>query len=205
MAIRYIKTETGGIMKICVIGTHGIGKTTFLTNFYLFALHNGINTKVVREVARDCPLGINENFNPYSAAWILTEQINRELDAKAKNFPLVLCDRSAFDPMMYSIVKFGLEEVGFKEMYNFAVRWMDTYDVIIWLRPSGMAITNDGIRAVDDRFQRQIDETFYEHMNLYKSRNEAKPVIELNSSAVYKKDLEIFFRNQVGNLYVGDR
>lgn len=191
-------------MKICVIGAHGIGKTTFLTDFYLFALHNGINTKVVREVARDCPLGINENFNPNSAVWIVTEQINRELDAVAKKFPLILCDRSSFDPMMYAIVKFGEDDPIFKDTYNFSIRWMDTYDSIIWLRPSGRQIKADGIRAIDERFQKQVDETFYEHINRYKSRPESKTIIELNSSAVYKKNLEIFYRNLVGNLYVGD-
>ena len=115
-------------MKIAVIGTHGIGKTTLVTNLYLYTLEHASNSRVICEVARECPLGINEHFTPESAVWIATEQVKRELDAKAKGADFILCDRSAVDPLVYAYTRFrpNLTPI-LNTLYQFAFSWLETY------------------------------------------------------------------------------
>lgn len=184
--------------KVAVIGAHGIGKTTLVTKYYLYSLDKGINSRVIREVARDCPLGINDKFNENSAVWIVSEQIKRELDAKSKNIPLVICDRSSIDPIMYAYTKFGnLDTPLLSSLLPLATSWLATYDRIIWLRPSGIAIKGDGIRDVNESFQKSVDNAFETFMRQYTSKNPQQVVITLSSSAIYKRELDLFFQDQL--------
>jgi nicotinamide riboside kinase len=184
-------------MKIAIIGTHGIGKSTLATKFVLYALNSAINVKLVREVARDCPLGINEKFNVDSATWIVCEQIKRELDATAKGYPLIICDRSSIDPIMYSRVKFYSDRLG--ALTSLASSWFLSYDKIIWLRPSGTAIRSDGVRSTDETFQKNIDEAFESYMNDFKPKAIGGELIPLYSDTVFGKDLELFFKQLWGS------
>lgn len=152
-------------MKIAIIGTHGVGKTTLAGKFFLYALEKGRNAKLIHEVARDCPLGINENFCAASCTWILAEQIKREMEAHKKGANMIICDRSSIDPFMYLQDSFndGRNSI-IATLHAFALEWLKTYYKIIWISPSGLKIIDDGVRCIDIEIQSNIDANFSQQL-----------------------------------------
>ncbi len=140
-------------MKIALIGTHGVGKTTLA--FELAARLKRLDRRVelVTEVARDCPLPINRSTTLDAQSWILHTQCAREIAAAAKG-DVVVCDRSVLDNYAYLAHAAGRRP----EIEAWVKRWCETYagffKVPIWRAP-----TFDGTRDTDDVFQREIDET----------------------------------------------
>ncbi len=137
-------------MKIALIGTHGVGKTTLCYDIAARLKRRGVDLDLVREVARRCPLPINEVTTAQAQSWILHTQMAEELAAATHD--LVVCDRSALDNYCYMVHATGRQPV----WERVVDAWMPTYDLLVrvplWSRPSF-----DGTRAVDPRFQQQID------------------------------------------------
>jgi GTPase SAR1 family protein len=137
-------------MKIALIGTHGVGKTTLCYDLAAHLKKRNADVELVREVARRCPLPINEGTTAAAQAWILHTQICEEIVATS-NSTVVLCDRSALDNYCYMVHAGGAS----KAWNGLLDDWLTTYDLLIHIpiieRPS-----YDGIRAVDPHFQEQI-------------------------------------------------
>jgi nicotinamide riboside kinase len=138
-------------MKIALIGTHGIGKTTLCFDLAARLKRRNNDVELVREVARRCPMPINETTTSSAQAWILHTQIAEELAASADH-DVVIADRSVLDNYCYMVHASGTS--AFWE--TIIAEWLPTYDLLLhvplWSKPSF-----DGIRAVDPRFQREIE------------------------------------------------
>lgn len=144
-------------MKIALIGTHGIGKTTLCFDLAARLKRRNNDVELVREVARRCPMPINESTTAAAQSWILHTQIAEEIAASA-GFDVVIADRSVVDNYCYMI-----HASGPSTFWESIIReWLPTYDLLIhvplWSKPS-----YDGVRAVDPRFQQEI-ETLLERM-----------------------------------------
>lgn len=138
-------------MKIAFIGSHGVGKTTLCFDLAsrLKRLDRGVD--IVKEVARDCPLPINESTTLEAQAWILHTQIAQEL-ASAARYEDVICDRSVLDNYAYLV-----HRVGRRPEYDALVgAWVGTYDTLIKV-PVIQPPSFDGTRAVSPSFQIEID------------------------------------------------
>lgn len=139
-------------MKLALIGSHGVGKTTLCYELAARLKRRNLDVEIVREVARSCPLPINEETTVQSQEWILLTQISWEIEAAASH-DLVLCDRSVLDNYCYMVHAAGAQPV-WEHLIDY---WIPTYDQLVyvplWSRPS-----YDGVRAVDPDFQRQIDD-----------------------------------------------
>ena len=79
-------------MKIALIGSHGVGKTTLCFELAARLKRRNIDVEIVREVARRCPLPINLDTTVGAQEWILHSQIALEIEAAARH-DVVLCDR----------------------------------------------------------------------------------------------------------------
>ena len=138
-------------MKIALIGSHGVGKTTLCYELAARLKRRDIDVEMVREVARRCPLPINQDTTVAAQEWILHTQIALELAATADH-EVVLCDRSVLDNYCYLVHAAGTATIWEK----LCDHWLPTYDLLVrvpvWARPSF-----DGVRAVDPAFQEQID------------------------------------------------
>jgi len=146
-------------MKLCVVGTHGTGKTTLTYQIASEFKKRGRNATVINEVARRCPFPINDGFDTEGAEWIITSQINRELQAKADGYDDIICDRSAYDPICY--LKCVEKPIKYwQKLAAYAEEWLKTYDKIIFVIPSGKELVNDGIRSMDIDFQQNVHEQF---------------------------------------------
>jgi len=137
--------------KIALIGSHGVGKTTLCFGLAARLKARDIALDLVHEVARRCPLPINEETGVASESWILHSQIAEELVA-ATRYPVVLCDRSALDNYTYLLIAAG-PQPGLEALVDF---WMATYDLLVHV-PIVEDPRADGIRATDPGFQRAVE------------------------------------------------
>ncbi len=138
-------------MKIALIGSHGVGKTTLCYDLAARLKRRNVDVEMVREVARRCPLPINRETTLDAQAWILHSQLALEIEASTRH-EVVVCDRSALDNYCYMVHAVGSIPAWEKVLDH----WLPTYDVLVhvpvWSRPRF-----DGVRAADPGFQEQID------------------------------------------------
>jgi len=138
--------------KIAFIGSHGVGKTTLCYGLAARLKARDVVLEIVHEVARRCPLPINEQTGLAAQAWILHTQIAEELVAAAR-YPVVLCDRSALDNYVYLLLAAGRQQ----QLEALVDGWLATYDLLV-LVPVTTAPTPDGLRATDPTFQLAVEE-----------------------------------------------
>jgi len=138
-------------MKIAMIGSHGVGKTTLCFEVAAFLKKQDINVEMVKEVARSCPLPINKDTNLLAQSWILHTQIAEEIRAGTMA-EYILCDRSVIDNFAYLISAAGSRPA----LDALVAEWIGTYDYL-WKVPIISIPSFDGIRDTDVQFQRDID------------------------------------------------
>jgi nicotinamide riboside kinase len=138
--------------KVALIGTHGVGKTTLCFGLAARLKARDVSLEVVYEVARRCPLPINEETGLASESWILHTQVAEELIAAAR-YPVVICDRSVLDNYVYLLIAAG-EQPGLEPLIE---HWTATYDLLVHV-PAVEEPQPDGVRAADPAFQRLVEE-----------------------------------------------
>jgi nicotinamide riboside kinase len=139
-------------MKIAFIGTHGVGKTTLCYGLAARLKARDVVLDIVHEVARRCPLPINQETGLASQSWILHTQLAEEWVAAAR-YPVVLCDRSVLDNYVYMLIATGRQP----SLEGLVDGWMKTYDLLVTVPITG-APSFDGLRATDPTFQHAVAE-----------------------------------------------
>jgi len=139
-------------LKVAFIGTHGVGKTTLCYGLAARLKARDHAVEVVHEVARRCPLPINEETSLESESWILHTQIAEEIVAHHR-YPVVLCDRSVLDNYVYLL--YAARRL--PELDAVVDSWMETYDLLVHV-PVVEVPSPDGVRSADPVFQRAIEE-----------------------------------------------
>ena len=143
-------------MKLAFIGSHGVGKTTLCFDLASRLKRLDLSVDLVKEVARACPLPINQDTTVDAQAWILHTQIAEEI-ATASRYPVVVCDRSVLENYAYLVCRAGRSRE-----YDALVRaWVGTYDGLFKV-PILQAPLFDGTRDVSAAFQTQVDRTIDE-------------------------------------------
>lgn len=137
--------------KVAFIGTHGVGKTTLCYGLAARLKARDVLLDVVHEVARRCPLPINEDTSFAAQAWILHTEIAEEVVATARH-PVVICDRSVLDNYVYLLLAAGEQPA----LDAFVDHWMRSYDLLIHV-PLVDGPRADGVRATNPQFQRAVD------------------------------------------------
>jgi GTPase SAR1 family protein len=140
-------------LKIAFVGTHGVGKTTLCFELAAHLKRLDIAVDLVKEVARRCPLPINEGTTLAAQTWILHTQIAEELAASAQ-YETVVCDRSVLDNYAYLVVRSGRQPA----LDAIVSSWIEGYDALFKV-PVIAAPSFDGTRAVSRAFQLEIDAT----------------------------------------------
>ena len=141
-----------GRLKIAFIGSHGVGKTTLCYGLAARLKACDLSVEVVREVARRCPLPINQETGAAAQSWILHTQIAEEITAAAR-YPVVICDRSVLDNYVYMLLSAGPQET----LEPLLDDWLASYGLLAHI-PILEEPSPDGVRATDPRFQRAVDE-----------------------------------------------
>jgi hypothetical protein len=138
-------------IKIALIGTHGVGKTTLAYEICTLLKKADHNVELVTEVVRRSPLPVNEATTLEGQLWILHTQIAAELEAAARGANVV-CDRSVLDNYCYLVNKCGRQT----QLEPWLAHWMETYSLLVAVPPLANGILPDGFRAQDMAFQRRI-------------------------------------------------
>jgi len=139
-------------LKVAFVGTHGVGKTTLCFDLAAQLKRLDLGVDIVKEVARRCPLPINEDTTLDAQAWILHTQIAEEIAACAQ-YEVVVCDRSVLDNYAYLVARIGRRA----ELDALVARWVTGYQALFKVPVTG-APTFDGKRAVSVGFQQEIDQ-----------------------------------------------
>jgi len=139
--------------KIAFVGTHGVGKTTLCFDLASQLKRHDVAVDIVKEVARRCPLPINEETTLDAQAWILHTQIAEEVAASAM-YETVICDRSVLDNYAYLVARVGRRP----ELDPLVGNWISSYTALFKVPVTG-APTFDGKRAISRAFQVEIDAT----------------------------------------------
>lgn len=140
-------------MKLALIGTHGVGKTTLAFEICSLLKKADCNVELVTEVARQSPFPVNDATTMEGQLWILHAQITAEL-AASRRAPHVITDRSVLDNYCYLANKFGRQP----QLEAWLFWWMNSYSLLVGVPPLELAIPDDGFRSQDRAFQRRIHE-----------------------------------------------
>lgn len=141
-------------MKVAFIGTHGVGKTALTYRLAGRLKARDVSLEVVVEVARRCPLPLNESTTLAAQSWILHTQVADELVA-ASRYPVVLCDRSVIDNYVYLLVAHGPQPA----LEPLVETWGRTYDLLVHVPMlCDTALQRDGVRSPNPAFQTTIEE-----------------------------------------------
>ncbi len=138
-------------MKVALIGTHGVGKTTLAYEICSLLKKADHPVELVTEVARRSPFPVNEATTLEGQLWILHAQIAAELEAAARA-PHVICDRSVLDNYCYLVNKFGHQP----QLEQWLAWWMNTYSLLVAVPPVADGIPPDGFRSENLEFQHRI-------------------------------------------------
>lgn len=138
-------------MKLALIGTHGVGKTTLAYEICSLLKKAHQNVELVTEVARQSPFPVNAATTLEGQLWILHAQIAAELDA-ARRAPHVICDRAVLDNYCYLVNKFGRQP----QIESWLEWWMQSYSLLVGVPPGPAEIEADGFRSEDRAFQQRI-------------------------------------------------
>ena len=122
-------------MKLALIGTHGVGKTTLAYETCSLLKKASYNVELVTEIVRQSHFPVNAATTLEAQLWILHAQIATELDA-ARRAPHVICDRAVLDNYCYLVNKFGRQP----QLEPWLTWWMETYSILI-----GVPTVADGI------------------------------------------------------------
>lgn len=141
------------VIKVALIGSHMTGKTVICHELVAELKKRSKNAVYLGEIARECPLPINEQTTPNAQKWILFTQMAREIDLEER-YEHVICDRSILDNYIYHIYKFG------KNMWlePMIIEHMQTYNYLFKVPINPDYSDNDSVRSVDPGWQREIDE-----------------------------------------------
>lgn len=139
--------------KIAFIGSHSVRKTNAVHSFAGAVGRSGRSVEVGREVARFNPLGINERATPEAQLWVITAQIQQELELGYRAEVLVT-DRAVVDNFAYFLRATGGEDP--YQVEPLVRSWCATYDLFVRLLPD-IPIRVDGVRSTSDDFRDEIE------------------------------------------------
>lgn len=147
------------MIKVIVTGAYSTGKSGMVGALASTLRKDGLSVIQVQDVARSCPLPLNEAQVEATTLWLLTTQVSREIEASSQVAQIMLCDRGVPDILAHDrerdqSVNMPLAD----EIRPFAEKWIDTYDVVLLSRvDQSIPIEPDGLRSCDDAYRTRLD------------------------------------------------
>ncbi len=143
---------------IAVSGTHGTSKSTIAYSLASFLKKQGKNVIVLNELARECPLPINQEAGDWTQVWVICSQITKEIEM-VNNYEYIITDRSVLDAYCYGKV-LGSSTLGWTCDYllPFLVAHIKNHYKKLYLLdpPSFNFNIEDGVRDTNDKFRLDV-------------------------------------------------
>ncbi|MEO1128326.1 MAG: ATP-binding protein [Planctomycetota bacterium] len=148
-------------MKILITGPFSTGKTTLVRQLAQAMQSRAMDVSIVEDVARGCPLPLNENQDLATSCWLLGEQIRQEALALRTSPRLIICDRGIPDFVAHTLYAQDEHQTPDAHLadafWGTSVAWSSTYDVVFQTHVEAVHIEPDGIRSEDVEYQRRMD------------------------------------------------
>ena len=174
--------------RIAIFGTHGSAKTTLVYKLAAYFKMKNKNVTVIHEAARQSPFPINTDVVYQTTLFVVTRQINKELQAEAEGFEISISDRTPSDAFIYLNDR-ERDNVLTKNLETFCLHWLKQYDVLVYLEPTERYIpTDDGIRAVSRAYQLKIRDDFRELIKEMKNVIGDNHFINAESSDIFDEE-----------------
>jgi nicotinamide riboside kinase len=174
--------------KYGIIGSHCAGKSTFALRLAFYLRTEGYNVDTVQERVRYSPFPFNENSVIETCHWLYHSQICRELEAVARGFNYIVCDRTAIDCILYAGYH-NLSDNYFEVLKCAAYQWMNSYDKLFFLRPN-FELIEDGVRSPEASFRNDMDLIFLDFVKLFQKNHPEKIIYHLNSNEIFDNDFK---------------
>lgn len=155
-------------MKIALVGAHGSGKSTIITEVYSKLKKKDISVNLSPEVARSSIFLAANEKNAKMQMDLFGRQISIEM-TYSRNCDILLCDRSLFDILMYTRLFFPEDEeaISFaKSMASFCEVYKFTYDdIFVTTKLYLPSSVKDDIRPSDKQLQKKADKKLRETLD----------------------------------------
>ncbi len=143
------------MFKVALVGTHGVNKTTIAYELAGVLKRRGKTVELLTEIARECPLPLNEEGTREAYQWIIARQMQLEIE-KAPRAEILVCDRAVLDNFAYYHRRYPEATAENQALLHYCLAWMQSYDLLVRL-PITHSLTADGFRSTDAAFQHDID------------------------------------------------
>jgi len=143
--------------KIALISTHGTGKTTLASELVSALKKRGYRARGITEIATmfmEEGFPINEKTKLSVQYAILNTQMSEEQKISMRNYEIVVLDRAVYDNLVYLERGCGKIKWIREWVLNYAKKF--PYDALYRLPMVG-SLQEDGVRSVNDAFQKDID------------------------------------------------
>jgi nicotinamide riboside kinase len=167
-------TKVNALEKIAFIGTHSVGKTTFIKKL----VEKNPSSIVINELFRSTTSNIFNLHGLTKANYFepvyhnFSHQVMIEMEATTSNAKYLYTDRSAFDCFVYFDVisnKQSTSNILYMRFKATAKEYLQTYDKIYLIIPEDRTLQNDGFRDTNKVFRQQIHEHFIEELYYMKN------------------------------------
>jgi thymidylate kinase len=173
--------------KIAVIGSHGAGKSTLCYQLASYYKSIGKNVDLVQERIRFSPFPYNENMKEETALWAYHAQVARELESQAKGFDTIICDRTAFDCLIYARY-WNIATPMLDATKKMGLEWMKSYNTIFFVYPD-LPLQVDSKRSSDLKFQEGIHAIFLKFITHIEQHSKIK-LHKVKSSEIFQNQLK---------------
>jgi len=183
------------VYKIGLVGSHSVGKTALMSSIESKLKQRGIEAKRIEEVstkAQEIGLPINLETTLEAQLWILHTHFARELlyskhSPNRPNYDVLICDRGP-DNYCYLENKVGRNQPAL----NMTLDHLDMFPYDrIYLLPitESKIVKGTGTRALDKKFQLEMDQNIREFLQEYKIEHQELPPLspENNFRNIWKK------------------
>lgn len=147
------------MLKVIVTGAFSTGKTKLLAALEAELIGAGLTVVNLPDVARECPLPLNEIQTDEASLWLLTTQISKEIVTSQGFEHVLLCDRGVPDIFAHQLDHSENDRAAWLEpIAPFAEKWISTYDIILLSRvDEAVPIAPDGLRSEDAAYRTRLD------------------------------------------------
>lgn len=151
-------------MKIAVVGTQCIGKTTYINDFLKKWPMYSKPEKSYRDIIKEKNLKRNEDGDEESQKIILDCLVDQAIEASKQDF--VILDRCVLDNLAYTAWLNADGKVSddfFEKTRSIVKETLKFYDILFFLpisKFSNIPIEDDGVRSINEAYREEIDALF---------------------------------------------
>ncbi len=195
-------------MKIAVIGSHGTFKTTLVYFLAGVLKAKGKSVGIIREMATSCPYFKSQHGNVMAQNWILLNQVQLEREYQ-DIYDFVICDRSVVDNFIYAVQAYEKEQQTIPTWIEpFVLHHSKSYNFLFKTPVSPFGLIDDGIRSVDRKWQKEIDEQIKQYLKEKEINHIELPISEsetYDDIVDYATKQAKFMASQITNMDVQKR